>query len=431
MPRILVIGGSFAGLGAVKSIIQKTKSTIDPFEVFLVEPKLGILNILGIPKAVIDPDFAVKSFVSYERANIYWDSIKLQDGMEFDTKAVLHSENGDKPNVGIFAEEIAYNQNVKLHFIQGRVFEISKDSAIIQMAKLDKGKLPEKYQPTSKPEEIHISFDSCIIASGRTRNWPLDPLASTERELRAEMTESLEKIVQANKIVIIGGGALGVELAGEIKSDFPEKHVSLIHPHGDLPPEALVGDKFKEQTLEFLKNLEVEVLLNTRVENEHEDGTLQMTDGREVKSDLNFWCNYKRNNVEFLNKHFPSVFAANGDILVTHQFEMKNQDGEIIKNIFAVGDLADLPLVKTAGWAFREGCQAGINAVLQTLGETEGYEAINKDFLNKGGMLLVVGPKQSVCIDFLGVLTVNEPEHLEMYKDYRLSGMFGTYGLNE
>ncbi|KAG7931076.1 hypothetical protein KL934_004197 [Ogataea polymorpha] len=432
MPRILIIGGSFGGLGALKSIIKKGQNLTQQLDVTLVEPKLGILNILGIPKAVLDPEFAAESFVSFERANVYWDTFRLQEGMPFDTKKVLRSENGDNPHIGIFGEELKYNPNLKLHFIQGHVSELSDTVARVKIQKLDKGRLPDRYKPTNEAEEIAVDFDACIIASGRTRNWPLDPLSSTTEELKKEMSESADEIKRAKKTVIIGGGALGIELAGEIKHQFPEKEVTLIHPHSTLPPEPLIGERFKSHTLEFLQKLGVEVLLNTRIKAEHDGGVLETTDGRTLSGDLIFWCNYKRNNVSFLSKNFPSVFSTNGDILVTHQFEMKKDDGKIIDNIFAVGDLADLPLVKTAGWAFRQGCQAGNNATeLVLTGNKSSYETISQEFLHKGGMLLVVGMDQSICEDFQGQLFVNDPEHIKMYKDYRLSSMFSTYGLTK
>ncbi|KAG7799629.1 hypothetical protein KL944_004227 [Ogataea haglerorum] len=432
MSRILIIGGSFGGLGALKSIIKKAQNLTQQLDVTLVEPKLGILNILGIPKAVLDPEFAAESFVSFERANVYWDTIRLQEGMQFDTKKVLRSENADKPHLGISAEELKYNPNLKLHFVQGHVTELANNVAKVKIGKLDKGRLPERYRPTKPAEEVEIPYDSVIIASGRTRNWPLDPLSSTAEELRTEMADSTEQIKNAQKTVVIGGGALGIELAGEIKHQFPEKEVVLVHPHATLPPERLVCDQFKQQALEFLKNLGVEVLLNTRIKAEQEDGVLVTTDGRTITSDLTFWCNYKKNNVEFLAKSYPNVFAPNGDILVTHQYEVKTDAGDVLGNIFAVGDLVDLPLVKTAGWAYRQGCQAGNNAVELVLNEDRGgYESVDKEYLDKGGMLLVVGMNQSVCEDFFGQIFINDPEHLKMYEDYRLSVMFPTYGLTK
>lgn len=45
----------------------------------------------------------------------------------------------------------------------------------------------------------------------------------------------------AQKIVVIGGGAAGVELSGDIRDDYKTKDVTLIHPR-----EILVNDKVNE-----------------------------------------------------------------------------------------------------------------------------------------------------------------------------------------
>jgi len=36
-------------------------------------------------------------------------------------------------------------------------------------------------------------------------------------------------VAKSNRIVVIGGGAVGVELVGELVSDYPNKKVTLMH----------------------------------------------------------------------------------------------------------------------------------------------------------------------------------------------------------
>jgi NADH dehydrogenase FAD-containing subunit len=59
---------------------------------------------------------------------------------------------------------------------------------------------------------------------------------------------------------VIGGGAAGVELSGDIKEDYKDKHVILIHPR-----EILVNDKvnesFQATVKDRLKFLGVETVL--------------------------------------------------------------------------------------------------------------------------------------------------------------------------
>ena len=37
------------------------------------------------------------------------------------------------------------------------------------------------------------------------------------------------QVAKSNRIVVIGGGAVGVELVGEIASGYPNKNVTLMH----------------------------------------------------------------------------------------------------------------------------------------------------------------------------------------------------------
>jgi len=38
-----------------------------------------------------------------------------------------------------------------------------------------------------------------------------------------------EELSAANSVLVIGGGAVGLEVAGEVATDFPEKQVTLVH----------------------------------------------------------------------------------------------------------------------------------------------------------------------------------------------------------
>jgi apoptosis-inducing factor 2 len=48
-------------------------------------------------------------------------------------------------------------------------------------------------------------------------------------EIRAHYQSMHQQIAEAEKILIVGGGPLGVELAGEVKRAYPDKTVSICH----------------------------------------------------------------------------------------------------------------------------------------------------------------------------------------------------------
>lgn len=66
-----------------------------------------------------------------------------------------------------------------------------------------------------------VPFDFLVIATGTTFDGP----SSRAERLKAFEAEKT-KLSGASSVLIIGGGPVGVELAGEIATDFPEKKVS-------------------------------------------------------------------------------------------------------------------------------------------------------------------------------------------------------------
>lgn len=63
-------------------------------------------------------------------------------------------------------------------------------------------------------------------------------------------------------------GAVGVEVASEIKMLFPTKKVTLVHSRGELLSSEPLPEDFKQKALELLRQAGVEVLLGKRVTND-------------------------------------------------------------------------------------------------------------------------------------------------------------------
>ena len=85
-------------------------------------------------------------------------------------------------------------------------------------------------------------------------------MSNSVDEATKEYLNLSEEIEKANDIVIIGGGAVGVEIAGEIGEKYKLKRMTLIHPN-----EKLVGpdfsDKFQTNIKAALESFNVEMVL--------------------------------------------------------------------------------------------------------------------------------------------------------------------------
>jgi NADH dehydrogenase FAD-containing subunit len=75
--------------------------------------------------------------------------------------------------------------------------------------------------------------------------------------------EQQERIKAAHHIIIVGAGAAGVEIAGDIKSQYPQKKVTLIHSREQLLNN--FGPGLHDRAKSALEELGVELYLGQRV----------------------------------------------------------------------------------------------------------------------------------------------------------------------
>ncbi len=195
-----------------------------------------------------------------------------------------------------------------------------------------------------------IRFDYLVIATGSSYAFP-GKIAELEGSKAIGLYNNLqEKIQQAQKILIIGGGAVGVELAGEIATDFPEKDVTLVHSQPTLLQPKIFQDKMYTGIEEKLTKLNVKIILNDRIElpKNNDNQHVNYIEGRKtyvtqrtktnIVADLTFLCTGARvNNKSILNGPLKSkINSQTGRLIVNNYLQV---DG--FENIFAIGDISD------------------------------------------------------------------------------------------
>jgi NADH dehydrogenase FAD-containing subunit len=165
-------------------------------------------------------------------------------------------------------------------------------------------------------------------------------------------------IRRANSIVIVGGGAVGVQMACDLKEVYPAKQITLVHSRQQLMPvyhEALsdlIKIRFQELGVELVTGSRV-VIPQTGFPNNDESQKpfeIQLQDGRVLSADFVIQATGQTPNNQFLQGLEPSspdsvVNPKNGFIRVlpTMQF----QDPKY-PHLFAVGDIADSGAHKAA-----------------------------------------------------------------------------------
>ncbi|PLX11414.1 MAG: FAD-dependent oxidoreductase [Marinilabiliales bacterium] len=156
-----------------------------------------------------------------------------------------------------------------------------------------------------------------------------------------------EKINSFLNIVLVGGGPTGVELSGalaEMKKyifpkDYPELDVSKMRIMlFEASPNLLAGmsEPSSKKAFEYLQKLGVEVNLNSKVE-DYTGSELSISDGTKIHTKTVIWsAGVKANAITGLSE---KVFTHGGRLVVDRYNRVNNH-----KNIFALGDLC---LMKT------------------------------------------------------------------------------------
>lgn len=396
--NVLVVGGSFSGLSAVVALKNhlRERGGSQKIAVTLVEPKAGLLNVLGVPRAIVDPEFARSQYLPFEELDDLF-----FDRMISDDKYALESL---RPVIGKTA-----NTGMELTYVQGSVTELTTKEAIYQ--------LNGEESATNS-----IAFDYAVIATGRNRAWPTSPLAYNLENYLKEMRQMNEIVRSSKKLAVVGAGAVGIEIAGDVKHYYPEVDVKLIHPHAKFPPEPLT-DEFKDAVADSLVRGGVEVLTGLRVEKELEDHKLVCTNGEIVDADYTYWCTSFRNNTDFLKQHLGTFISPANNIYVNEYLQLKHEENQV-DNIFCLGDMVEIPIIKSAGWALYMGRQVAnnLNSLIFDLRLVEAFPDITQ---MPRGMVLVTGGGDIVS-ELTGEVELNHPGYVEEYKDYCMGKIRAT-----
>lgn len=139
--------------------------------------------------------------------------------------------------------------------------------------------------------------------------------------------------------MVVGGGPTGVELAAEIIFAFPDKKVTLVHQGQRLLE--FIGEKAGKKALDWLTSKKVEVILGQSVNlNSGSGGVYETSGGETIIADCHFLCTGKPVGSSWLRETpLKDSLDARGRLMVDNKFRVKGHN-----NIFAIGDITDIPV---------------------------------------------------------------------------------------
>lgn len=131
--------------------------------------------------------------------------------------------------------------------------------------------------------------DAIVVATGSRYAAPFKPQTDRCDDFRSAARAAHQAVRQARHVAIVGAGAVGVELAGEIAASMPGKTVTLISEGQSLFPDYTAG--FGRRLEKDLDALGVHLIKGVRVADlkatdRPVEGPLRLPNGRAVDADL-------------------------------------------------------------------------------------------------------------------------------------------------
>ncbi|KAF2963397.1 hypothetical protein GQX73_g10177 [Xylaria multiplex] len=337
--RVLIAGGCYGGLSAAVNLLEKCDAIDSPIsvDITIVDERDGYYHIIGSPLAMASKAYAEKAWVEYKNVKI------LQ-----------------RPNVA---------------FVQGTVANVDCENKTATISE-------HKTQKTRVE-----SYDFFIAATGLRRVWPVVPQALTREAYLKEVGAHCDKVLNAiAPVLVVGGGAVGIEMATELKYISPSVQVTLAHSRDKLLSAEPLPNMVKDCALELTEQSGVEVLLNHRLASQTPTKDADGSDLHEVE----FTNGHKMvvsEVITAISNSIPSTAylpqsALNSDGYVNVEDTMHFPAGvPNAESHFAVGDMIHWSGIKRCGGALYQGKIAGWNIhqiMLQQLQDKE------PDFLRLG-----------------------------------------------
>lgn len=196
--------------------------------------------------------------------------------------------------------------------------------------------------------------DYLVLATGSSYPYPAKSDTDDTAVAISRYRHSHEELARAERVLIVGAGPTGLELAGEIDARWPDKRITILEPEPDI----LAGPYKQELRDEVRHQLEqrgVVFLLGDALTNEPElppatSGSLAVSTngGRTIEADIWFRCYGLRSVSDYLSGDLAVTRRTDGSIEVRQTLQVKGHQG-----VFALGDVAAADL-KGAGRASRQ-----------------------------------------------------------------------------
>ncbi|KAJ1814835.1 hypothetical protein LPJ56_002802 [Coemansia sp. RSA 2599] len=331
--NVVVVGVSVAGMAVARAVAALSKQGYPNLRVTAIDKNEYYYHALGAPRAVVDKVFGKKLL------------------MPLKNLLCKYELNPEDP---------------KHQFIQASVVSVTADTAVLS-------------------DGQSIAYDYLVLSTGARNKVPAHYQGPTVSDAQRHMSLVYDNVHRAKDILVIGGGPVGVEIAGEIAYAYKDKRVTLVHGGKRLLPL-----KFKEGlsngAVAKLEALGVNVALNEKIDIPSDvvfdcsvrPLTLTGSSGKKYSSDLQILATGVTYESDYLGSLETALGVSlrqpNGTIKVRSTLQL---DCDKTPNVFVPGDVNSLPGgAKYAVKAKEQGLTVGRNLVSMI---KQGYDVDKKN----------------------------------------------------
>ena len=291
--NLVIIGGSYVGINTAQQLANAFSGR---FRVLLIEKNSHFQHLFAFPRFAVVPGVDThKAFIPY------------------------------KP--GTFANCPPESGSV----IQAKVTSLSKSSV-----QLDRTVLLDGQHVDS------IQYSYLVLATGTKLSPPSTLPGSEKIDGTAYLRKHAQKVIRSKQIVVIGGGAVGVQMAADIKELYPKKSVTVVHSRKNVMNK--FDSRFHDIIAERFRELGVEMALGSRVKLPAEgyatDGSLfnvELENGTAIPADFAIICTGQIPQSDLVKSISPETVNPDGFVKTLKTLQISHAE---FPHVFAVGDIA-------------------------------------------------------------------------------------------
>jgi apoptosis-inducing factor 2 len=304
---IVVIGGSYVGTKAAESLaVQFHKQ----YRVLLIDKNSHFQHLFAFPR------FAVTNKVNTHKAFIPYGP---------HTFGATPQDSGS--------------------FVQARVIDLTADSV----------RLDRKVAIDGQPLDT-IPYVFLVLATGTKLSPPSSMPGFEKLDGVSYLQKHAELVMRSNRIVVIGGGAVGVQIALDMKELYPEKSITLVHSRKNVMNK--FDSRFHDLIADRFAELGVVTKLGSRVKlpakgypTEGREFQVELQDGSSVPADFVIVATGQTPNSDILSTLSPKSIGEDKFIRVAPTLQISDTR---YPNVFALGDVAATAAHKAARPAMKQ-----------------------------------------------------------------------------